>query len=503
MHYLDEKMATAPVTNSATGSMWTTMSGMEQKADLTDCGMMPPPNTTLPLNIRRSSSGNMLSDQLSPVASSCLKVEISDESSQGSLSDGNDPFQQQTVDLLLQQKIMDEKSRMVNANEHIFVTALQPANVILSPQQTQVISDHHSPKENQMQPFLSNPNLMATPMTGIEPICTANNLMGHLYGQDGNKQTTSDARNTNSIPIQFTDHQLTTISNAIINSNTSPSMSSVMDIGLQIETNSNNSSDLGAISSAGSLQRSPLSHDIILNSHNSIINSPSAISTSSQSSSISMEMHHNMSPELILNPSVSPSVLCEPMSNSVTVPAVQTLVEPILNLPQPQPNSPENVAIMEQNAAILDSMMTPISVQTQQQQQQTQMNTLTTGAQQSNVVHNMILNAAAEILSSQPPTITTESMQALISLNNAVMTTQENPQTSPGDRSNGGQQYSVDANMSPVVVTNVLSRRNSAVLQPQNNQIELNLIDALVNPAVAVAPGGLLMQDIKMHNMNE
>lgn len=472
-------------------------------AEQPDCGMMPPPPQQQALNnhlmMRRSSAGHiggcqqLISDQLSPSSqtsngsnnsngssSSSLKVEIHDESSQSSTSDV-------VADMLHQQK-----SHLYAQAQSALIPAATEASLKTIVAELAAVKQESS-SSSMVHPFAAVVDL-ATVSTAAHALCPCPMaaevpMVGMMLSQQQQQPATvtqavaATGPTTNS--IQFTDQQLTTISNAINSTNTSPSTSSVIDVGagLHVDTasrssNSSSSDHGGLMVAAGS--PGPLNcSDIILNSHNAILgaspgnSSPVAATTTGSSGSplgtasilAAVDQHNNMSPDVILNPTVSPSVLCEPIGASVSVAPVQSLVDPILNMSTAPPPvamvvgaSPsasavcDSVIAMDQSSqsSLLDSMM--VGQQQQQsspgsnadliQQQQPQVSTTT-----AEVVQNIIMNAAVEILSSQQETLTQGSMDAIVSLNNAVaILTQDqqqqlqqmSPENMSGASDNGG-----------------------------------------------------------------
>lgn len=237
-------------------------------------------------------------------------------------------------------------------------------------------------------------------------------------------------------PIQFTDQQLTTISQAINATTTIPATSSVMDVGSHGGTSS---AALQQMDTSNAQQQSVTqmnpncsASDIILNSHSVILGAPSlggapgdglVVVTSasvqndaSNAAIVGALEHGSISPEIILNPAVTPSLLCDavpvvvPTTSSAVVEAnASLLVDPLLTPVVVDPmlgSSPRSSSNSNASSAALQSPQSP--------------NGVSTTAEVVQNVQNMILNAAAEILVSQQTTISNESMQAIISLNNAA-----------------------------------------------------------------------------------
>lgn len=235
-------------------------------------------------------------------------------------------------------------------------------------------------------------------------------------------------------PIQFTDQQLTTISQAINATTTIPATSSVMDVGGGATASAAIQMDTGnAAQPVNLMVPNCTAADIILNSHSVILGtSPignsgdgvvvvSADPTSPTGQSMSLVgvpmERGNISPDVILNPTVTPRLLCDPVpvvvvpttSSAVVEGSGSLLVDPMLSV------APLVVDPMMGNspASASGSLQSPQSPNSSN-------GGVTTTAEVVQNVQNMILNAAAEILVSQQTTISNESMQAIISLNNAA-----------------------------------------------------------------------------------
>lgn len=192
--------------------------------DATDCGMMPPPNSTMSLNIRRSSSGGgglpmgvVSTDQLSPSSSSTcssncsLKVECHDDSSQSSIGE-------MPVELLMHSSgggpsgggvVVDCSSSsssqlMIQADSlAVVAAAVKQEELAVAQQMAAAVAHQHH-------------NMI---------------MSGHHMGGPGVAAGGGQVSGANDAPIRFTDQQLTTISQAINATTTNPATSSVMDVG--------------------------------------------------------------------------------------------------------------------------------------------------------------------------------------------------------------------------------------------------------------------------------
>lgn len=423
---------------------WTTTTSSQES---TDCGMMPPPHSTLSMSLRRSSSGGILNgvltaDQLSPSSgsscssspgnSSCsssnsncsLKVEVNDESSQSSLGEMSVPLMM-TTDALSLVPAATVKQEEFDVAQH---------NLLMN-MTSQVVAAAAA----------AAASVAPTPVVVAPPP-----------------------------PIQFTDQQLTTISQAINATTTNPATSSVCDVGggtLHMDT----SSQGGGGGGVGG-QNLMAASDIILNSSCSIAAVGLGVDVSSTTSSpnvvvLPLDHHSSLSPEVILNPAVTPSLLCDaaalpPVS---TVVSVNTAARPSMVVVDQSMLAAASNSVVDSNAVglLVDPMTATTAAALQSPQSPNGGSGLATTAEVVQNVQNMILNAAAEILVSQQTTISNESMQAIISLNNAASMLNDQQQVEPVVT--GG----LFTGASPVVVASVgaedpglamMVRRNSNIL---------------------------------------
>jgi nuclear factor of activated T-cells 5 len=173
----------------------------------------------------------------------------------------------------------------------------------------------------------------------------------------------------------------------------------------------------------GNSNRSPRAQDIILNSQAAVLNGTNSLSVMLSGSP---QSQHNMSPEIILNPAVSPTMMCQAntdptslltnsMLNGISIP--QATQEAILNnlIPTSLGPQPEPIHI---------SHKTPVAVK------------------------NMYLNAANHILTTQP---TQSTLNALISMDQSMMNNQVQAQVTPmiiGGQSNVTNENSTMQNLS-------------------------------------------------------
>lgn len=210
------------------------------------------------------------------------------------------------------------------------------------------------------------------------------------------------------------------------------------------------------ILSSSPTSNSPLSQDVMLNSQPAaaLNTQPNMINGCNASSIDPIVITTTQSEsDIIMNPTISPTMMCHNtsgdannlMSNSVTMgdPAMMAATLPT---PQQQPTTSD---------AILTNLMQPMSIK-----------------QSPVAVKNMILNAAADILSSEPHSITTETtMNALMSLNSAPMCAQD--RSSP-------TLSSAQTSSSPPNVS-LLSQPTTAMMMPNHHHFESPATQSIAN----------------------
>lgn len=209
------------------------------------------------------------------------------------------------------------------------------------------------------------------------------------------------------------------------------------------------------ILSTSPTSNSPLSQDVMLNSQPAaaLNTSPNMINGCNASSIDPIAITTTQSEsDIIMNPTISPTMMCHNtsgdannlMSNAVTMgdPAMMAAALPAAQ----QPTTSD---------AILTNLMQPMSIK-----------------QSPVAVKNMILNAAADILSSEPNSITTETtMNALMSLNSAPMCAQG--RSSP-------TLSSAQATSSPPNVS-LLSQSTTAMMMPNHHHFESPATQSIAN----------------------
>lgn len=470
-----------------------------------DSGMMPPPST-MPLSVRRPSAAGVMCNDQQQISPTMLKSEIMDENSQGSQPDmmnqdsmdrisnensmdGSSPIkdlqygQQQRIHRKHSIELMDGNSMMVNSNSsdsmHMNMHDSNSMTDFDNRSMSSMLQMSQSPEMKvvdlcikqeqqiaaQLQQLKNDAQLMQVVQQSEQ---SANKFLSNdvvqnlrqqqvvdsvavaIFTQATNNAVAAANQNTNSRDLLYNqeianiNNQINAATNAGIEQTFSPSLlsengtvitGSTPQMGhmLSYPTTPPNNSLMNTNSN------SPLSQDIILNSQPSVTLSPLTIMTGNAGGPSA-----NVSSDIILNPSVSPTMMCQ--------------------------NSTDTTNIMPTQVT---SVLSCHSLQTQQQQQQTTqdtlMNALISPEQQQTIHHlprspvavkNMILNAAADILSSQPSTISPETtISALISLNSASLL-----DSSAGGRTNQSSVPQIMMTQAPT---------NSVMLQPQATSMDV------------------------------
>lgn len=386
-----------------------------------DSGMMPPPST-LPLSVRRpSSAGNMLGEQISPPL---MKTELNDESSQSSLPDtmNHDAMDRMTINENSMDgagyvshrirkrsiDIMDSNSMMGTPVEMLihdsnsmggFATRDSQMSLMPSPEivdlrikQEQMAAQlHQFELANKVEADLNqsvNKFLSNLETSSLSP--RVDSVAVALYSNNSNNDALlQEINNINNLAS----------TNAVMNPSTfNHTMLTEADAGnslTQMLTYPQTQNNEAMMDTANSNH----SHDVILNSQPAAsINSPNNLT---MLASPNVNTEHNMSTDVILNPAVSPSMMCQ------SADSIPPQVTSVLSCHPMQQQSPQDTLLnnLMQSDTIHIPRTSPVAVK------------------------NMILNAAADILSSQPSQISAENtINALISLNSSPMITQASAQ---------------------------------------------------------------------------
>lgn len=449
-----------PVLKNAPSSCNTLMlwaNHLKETSNKIDAGIMPPPSTTLPLNIRRTSLTGLMScglnDQTSPPI---LKSEILDENSQNSLLSANgdssmDYVNDNSMDVstsvpLMPPSAMDMMSNPFPSQQSqlMGMQSTSPINVV----------DLRVKQEDDLipspMPDLANPNLReesakliaGTGSPFMEPFCRSklNDLKVQVNDVAMFSAPPSDVMLGTNLGLSSlnTDQHM---QQAIGQPATVFGQQTMMPEPGTPNTNINHMLSFPNVSqtipqnclSNSPTNPSPLSADVMLNSQSiqTLNTSPNAmLSVESSSGSNS-----TIESDIIMNSTISPGMMCmnngADSANLITSPVSMGADNQILTTPPPQGSG-----------ALLNNLIQPMSIK-----------------QSDAVMKNMILNAAAEILSSEPNSITPETTtNALMSLNTAD---QAQPTT----------------NASQPSITNILTHSDSSssvVVLAGNNQLIQN-----------------------------
>lgn len=427
-----------------------------------DSGMMPPPST-LPLSVRRpSSAGNMLGEQISPPL---MKTELSDESSQSSLPDtmNHDALDRMTInensmdgsaikDIYAQHRIrkrsidiMDSNSMMGTPVEMLihdsnslsgFTSRDGQINIMQSPEMK--IVDLRIKQEQQMAAQLHQFELVSKADADLNQ--SVNKFLSNLDSSSLSPRVDSVSVALYSNNNNNNNEALLQEINNINNLATTNSVMSQPSFGHTLMTEANTAGSMNQMLNSYSqnsnsesmmdTSNSNHSHDVILNSQPAAsINSPNSITMLTSPGSV-VNPEHNMSSDVILNPCVSPSMMCQ---SADTIPPQVTSVLACHPMQQQSPQDTLLNNLMQTADAIHIPRTSPVAVK------------------------NMILNAAADILSSQPSQISAENtINALISLNSSPMITD------------------AQSNVSQMMITHTQASGSSGMMLHANNQPTLN-----------------------------
>lgn len=492
--------------------MWKT--NVEPKNEI-DSDMMPPP-CGLPLTIRRSSSaGNIVQDQLSPKMNN-LKAELLDENSQNSIVENLNnesvdryPVNSETSvkvnnsstikDILFNQPELRKHTLDITENNTNIPIISNDNNMevnqipinnfnanhmdMLPTQQNLKVIDLRVKQEEQiaaqLRDFVSNSQNIIPNINNIEANVNqleAETVAAALFNVNSNQNN----GNVFSQPIitPSTSKQLLDQPNFLgnlCNDTTTSQLNQILDIP-QNHVNSeieviNNTTD--RIMSESPSNRSPLTQDIILNSQSAVLNNTNNL-TNVLSNSNSPQSQHNMSPDVILNPAVSPSMMCQTSTDPNNILGQQvTLTNAMLNditLPQTNPNS------------ILNNLIPPVMNQ--------QPDSLHLSHKSPIAVKNMYLNAANEILNTQP---TESTINALIQMDQQPILTTQEQQVTP---------MIINQNSNSHRTTNDIQNQISMFNEPEN-VITNNVHQILSQNTLNNNNSNALMQDVNMSLLNQ
>lgn len=453
----------SPVLKNAPATCSTLMlwaNHLKETSDKIDAGIMPPPANTLPLNIRRTSLTGLLScgsnDQTSPPI---LKSEIIDENSQNSiLSTGADNMNHDSMDYINENSMEASNPATMMAPTGLDIMPFPPPPPLMSMTSTSPINvvDLRVKQEEDMAvqiQDLVNPNLGETSKM-LANVPTAAQSFIEPFGRS----------KINDLKVQVNDVPVFSAPTADVLLNTNMNLSSLTsDQHMQQtigQTAANVFGQSGLMTEAGTA-----------NSMNHMLSFPNAAAQS---------IATNILATSPTNP--SPLAAADVMLNSQTIPTMTTSPNALLNVESSVTNPTiESDIIM--NTTISPTMMctnsstdatnlianpvaigdTPMIAAPPQPTSEALLNNLIQpmGRQSDAVVKNMILNAAAEILSSEPNSITAETTS------NALMSMEQAPQSTP-------------QHGSPPSITNILTHSDSTssvvVLAGNNKLIQNGMI---------------------------
>lgn len=211
---------------------------------------------------------------------------------------------------------------------------------------------------------------------------------------------------------------------------------------------------------------SPLSQDVMLNSQPAAAMNSSPNGNTSSITSITPIVTTQSESDIIMNPTISPTMMCNPAGDANTLMPNSVAIGDTPMMTASIPTTQQTTT----SDAILNNLIQPMSIK-----------------QSASEVKNMILNAAADILSSEPNSITTETtMNALISLSQEQSSSPTQPQsTSPPNLISMHEGQSIMPqhfdNPATQSITNILTRSDSSssvVVLAGNNQLIQNVVAA-------------------------
>lgn len=441
---------------------------LKETSDQIDAGIMPPPATTLPLHIRRTSLNGLLScvsnDQSSPPI---LKAEIIDENSQNSilstgaesLHDSMEYVNENSMDTSNSGSLMATPMDMMTSTL-MNMTSTSPINVIdLRVKQEEDIA---AQMQDLVHPILGEPpKLMAGVADSsslLAPFCRQKlnelevqvndvPMFNTVNGTDVMMNNNFGAHNHVGVQTPLTTNQqmqqtMEQQSNVFAQQTLMTEAGTANGLNHMLSFPNSTQAISPNIMTTSPTNQSPLSTDVMLNSQ-----SISTINTS-PTSMLNVEPVTNTTIEsdIIMNSTISPTMMC----TNTSADSVNLIQNPVaigdspMLAPPPQPTS----------EALLNNFIQPMSIK-----------------QSDAVVKNMILNAAAEILSSEPNSITPETANnALMSLN-----TDQTPQTTNSSQSSITNILTHSDSTSSVVV---LAGSNKLI---QNGKIKNQATNGLVD----------------------
>lgn len=455
----------SPVLKNAPDTCQTLMlwaNHLKETSNKIDAGIMPPPATTLPLNIRRTSLTGLLScgsaDQTSPPI---LKSEIMDENSQNSilstgaesLHDTIDYVNENSMDASNPATLMNASPMDMMTGGAVFpppptmmnMTSTSPINVVdlrvkqeddMSVQMQDLVHTNLA-EPPKLLPVVQDAAALMTPFgrSKLNDIKVNDVPMFNAATTDVILHNNLSSLNQIVVPTMTTNQQMQqTIEQSAVfaqqglmtEAGTANGLNHMLSFPNTTQTISPN------ILTTSPTNQSPLSTDVMLNSQTipTINTSPTSLLTVEPVNNPTIES------DIIMNSTISPTMMC----TNATGDATALMPNPVAIGDAPMLAPPSQPA----SETLLNNLM--------------QVDPSLSIKQSDAVVKNMILNAAAEILSSEPNSITPETAtNALMSLN-----TDQAPQTT---------------NASPPSITNILTHSDSTssvVVLAGNNKLIQN-----------------------------
>lgn len=434
-----------------------------------DSGMMPPPSMTMPMNARRPSlSGIMGCGSVDHISPPLMKTELIDENSQSSIiaesmnHDSMDRFvvsNENSMDSNSMEMMMHKNAAINNGfansiapeatmngmmgmsttgmdlrvkqEQQIAAQIEQLVNSTNPAENDKILSAVAQQSEQNVNQFLSNLDAKINDLkaqVAAEPLyntTTRNNSTSANVMYNNQMETITQANSM--VSTQITHHPtidnataFTTHQSLMTEAGTANNMNHILSFppaSVNTTLMDTNSSNVPAIT-----------QDVILNAQPPVVmnQSPGMLSVNSgSSSSMSPNMSSPTEADIIMNPTISPTMMCQPgpgevglISNQVTLGDGDLL--PVSVGTSPQSSSPNG---MMNN--MMPAIMPPVTLSPQNTDPMHHMAMKQTPV----AVKNMILNAAADILSCEPNSISTENtIHALMTLTTPTLTEVVHPE---------------------------------------------------------------------------
>ncbi|XP_021694713.1 nuclear factor of activated T-cells 5 isoform X3 [Aedes aegypti] len=422
--------------------------------DKLDTGMMPPPVHILSLAGTPSSTGrrsSLLAEQLAMSSPPSFKTELIDESSRSPLNDDSlDRFPATSESSLDNSQIMYRRrsvrqpsmdlmedsssmSMLVNENSAMDVGSV-PSTIVgfrgglTSMMETNEMSNSStSPSASELKVIdlciKQEAHKLSSVRNQIEHMIAATSgPLDTLNQVDGIKSPYKVEEMLGAAVQQSGKQVIESTLASIVSSQ--QAAAAIMELGSVMSHPTSNPSSMTTsppmmqtdiVSPSNTANQTPPAQDVMLNAQPAMaVQSPANLALTSSPASnndASPHPHTAMSPELILNPSVSPSsMICSPVNATVAATAAAAVAAAAAV------SEGKNMLTNQ----VLNNMAAVAANIIESQPKET-----------TQAVQDIILNAAAEILTSQEPSVTTQTtINALITMNaQEMMTTSCQPQT--------------------------------------------------------------------------